>query len=282
MNIEHKHACEDWQDVLVDLLFGDADEAARSAFADHAADCEACAQELHSLQQTLGLASERTTFEPSDAELADFETRVLAQTVHASPATRPARSAASERSPRPANIYRLPTWTRQLATAAAVLIVGVFIGRSFPGQDAPQQAEIGSSESLQLVSATEERAHAYLNRSKTLLLGVVNFDAETDDPAALALPQRGEIAEELLLEANYLKTNLSDAEQQQLKSLVTELEVILLQLAHLEAQADVPEIEIVQAGVDRSGLLFKIDVEKMRHLEEVSKPATDQRPKAAV
>ena len=49
-----------------------------------------------------------------------------------------------------------------------------------------------------------------------------------------------------------------------LRALIDDLEVILLQIANLEAEHDVPAIELVRSGVDRRGILLKIQVEQMR------------------
>ena len=252
MNEIMNTSCPDWQDLIVDALFGDAAAAETAKLEAHLAECQACAAEYASLSETLSLTASRPEANLDESRLIALEQRILLQTSSVGPTQA-----------LPANIYRLPTWTRQAAAVAAVLVIGVLIGRSLPG-DAPangQATEPGSAE-LQLV--VEDRAHDYLNRTGTLLLGVVNFDGSSEDLASLNLPQRSEIARELLQEADYLKTSLTKSEQQRLRSLVSELEVILLQLAHLEAQADIPEIEIVQSGVDQTGLLFKIEVEKMR------------------
>lgn len=252
MNETMNTSCPEWQEVMVDVLFGDATADQIAALEAHRAECPACTAEFESLSDTLRLTAARPEAHFDEARLADLEQIILLQTTSAAPA----RAV-------PANIYRLPNWTRKAASVAAVLIIGVLIGRSLPGEstDGVPSAESRSAE-LQLV--VEDRAHDYLNRSRTLLLGVVNFDGANEDLASLNLPQRSEIARELLHEADYLKTSLTKSEQQRLRALVAELEVILLQLAHLEAQADIPEIEVVQSGVDQTGLLFKIEVEKMR------------------
>jgi hypothetical protein len=46
--------------------------------------------------------------------------------------------------------------------------------------------------------------------------------------------------------------------------LITDLELILLQIANLESEYNIPEIEMVKSGVDRRGILLKINIEEMR------------------
>lgn len=252
--------CADWEAAMAEVLFGGATTSEAQQLQDHLATCPACAEEFRSLEATLEITASRETSELISADrLAAFQDRVLLQTVNATPGLAAERPS-NVRQLHPAG--RLQYWSRRVAAVAAVLLVGVMIGRSLPGDnrgDGPVTADVESLESI-----AEQRAFAYLDRSKTLLLGVANFSGSADDVDDLNLPRRSEIAQGLLHEASYLKTNLSDSEQQRLKALVAELEVILLQLAHLDAQADIPALEIMQAGVDNTGLLFKIDVEKMR------------------
>ncbi|MBO6577364.1 MAG: hypothetical protein JJ896_18175 [Rhodothermales bacterium] len=264
MKENHFTACESWQPVMVDVLFGDADEA---VIANHLRECPTCAAEFRSLQETLELTADRPAFAPEEAVLARLEERVLTETARHT--LRPL--------PMP-RMRRLPAWTYRMVAVAAVLVIGIAIGRLIP-----QEETSAPNASLPLtaqLTPVEARAHSYLDRSKTVLLGVVNFDPATDNPASLNLPQRSAIASELLQEANFLKTTLSESEQQRLRALVSELEIILLQLANLEERVDVPELEIMKAGVDQNALLFKIDVEQMRRT--VSKPETRKDPGAAV
>lgn len=254
--------CADREAAMAEVLFGGATASEAQALREHLATCPACAAEFRSLEATLEITASRETSELISADrLAALEDRVLLQTVHATPGL-------SKLPKRPSNIRplhpagRLRYWSRRVAAVAAVLLVGVLIGRSLPNGSQADGPVATGGDSLE--SIAEQRAFDYLDRSKTLLLGVANFSGSADDVDGLNLPQRSEIAQGLLHEASYLKTNLSDTEQQRLKALVAELEVILLQLAHLDAQADIPALEIMQAGVDNTGLLFKIDVEKMR------------------
>jgi hypothetical protein len=65
-------------------------------------------------------------------------------------------------------------------------------------------------------------------------------------------------------ESGQLQADLEGPDQQRLRELVADLEVILLQIANLEAQHDMPGIEMVQHGVERSAILLKINLEEMR------------------
>lgn len=156
-----------------------------------------------------------------------------------------------------------------MAAAIALVAVGVFLGRSslFDASDAP----VASGPSTELVEL-DERAWTYLDRSRTLLLGVANFNAGEDDPADLQLARRQSIAAELVREAPELQQALSASDRQRLSALIADLELVLLQLAHLDEEIDLPQLEMVQQGVDQKAILFKIDVEAMNRRDPPTQP----------
>ncbi len=161
----------------------------------------------------------------------------------------------------------------QWGSALALVLIGIFIGRQWgvapvdtpvPGHQTTQSDPLLTSVQL------SEKTHQYLGKSKTLLLGLVNFDVEEDDPAFINLVQQQQVAEELVLEAALLKGELNGNNEQQLSTLVEELELILLQIANLELNEDVPSIELIQRGVNQGALLLKINLEEMKLSEQQS------------
>jgi hypothetical protein len=168
---------------------------------------------------------------------------------------------------------RAPRWALQLAVAFLLVVSGIVIGRTVFGP-APAEPGIptgpgtGMSNGMVQRTALEQRAHAYLDRSKTLLLGLVNFDVDLDDPRTLNVDRRRQMAGDLVSEATVLQDELAAADQQRLRQLISDLEIILMQIANIESVHDVPEIEMVQDGVNRKAILFKIEVEEMRRFEE--------------
>ena len=96
---------------------------------------------------------------------------------------------------------------------------------------------------------------------------------DEQDPALLNLTRQQEIARELIDESSALKAELTDADQRLLRVLIDDLEVILLQIANIEAGYDVPAIEMVKSGVDRRAILLKINLTEMRRAEATVQPA---------
>jgi hypothetical protein len=160
----------------------------------------------------------------------------------------------------------LPRWSYQVAAAAALVVVGILIGRNiFSPQTPLTTAQRGPTEAalIPVSDPAVDRAHDYLERSKLLLLGLVNYDAENDDPYALDLPRRKEISRELVTQAADIKGSLTGSGQARLRELIGDLEVILLQIANLEAEQDLEAVEFVQRGVEEKGIFLKIDLTQM-------------------
>ena len=83
----------------------------------------------------------------------------------------------------------------------------------------------------------------------------------------LNLDRQQQISENLVREAGTLKAELTEPAQQRLRRLVTDLELILVQIANLETEHDLSAIELVRSGVDRNGLLMKINLAEMMQAE---------------
>ena len=125
---------------------------------------------------------------------------------------------------------------------------------------------------MQAVSLNE-RADRYLDRSKVLLLGLVNMDADEQEAGGFSLASQQQVARELIDESNALKTDLAGSNERLMRALIEDLEVILLQIANLEAGYDLPAIEMVQRGVDRRAIMLKINLTEMRRSEAALRPA---------
>ena len=67
-----------------------------------------------------------------------------------------------------------------------------------------------------------------------------------------------------------MKSELSSAEHLRLLDLISELEVTLLQIANLEADYDLQEVEIIQSGAERKALLFKINLNEIEIADQKS------------
>ena len=167
----------------------------------------------------------------------------------------------------------IPRPVLQFSIAVLLVGLGVVLGRNVFNEGTTTPMQLNQIEGLQPASA-EVDAWDYIDRSKVLLLGIVN----AEDPAIMNLEHKQAIAGTLVEQAPGLQKALSEADQARLAQLVGDLEVLLLQIANLEAQYDAPGIELVQHGVERQGILLKISLEEMRRRDAAARSVQEQTP----
>ena len=82
---------------------------------------------------------------------------------------------------------------------------------------------------------------------------------------------------QLANEAPALKSDLTEPSQQQLKRLISNLQLILLQIANLEEKNNLDGIELIKEGVNSQNIFLKINIQQ---LQESNKSINKQNSKA--
>jgi hypothetical protein len=162
-----------------------------------------------------------------------------------------AERAAREARPRPR--WRSP-WLWLPAAAAALLIVGVMIGRDTLRQDAERALATQAAEHGREKTALIYRLAAtpVLARSEALL---TQFRSAAWQPGASG-EQIG-WAKELLLETRLLLDSPA-ATDPELKRLLEDLELMLLQIAEAAGSGDPAERALINEGLEQRGLLARL------------------------
>ncbi|GJQ19999.1 MAG: hypothetical protein HBSIN02_03540 [Bacteroidia bacterium] len=259
------------EQLFVEALYGELTGPRRHQFDDHLAGCEDCRGAFQRLAEVSALMDHRERSEPTAAEWTAFWNE-LEDRLTAGAKTETPRNSILDRL-RPVHI----SWAAGIA-AVVLVAFGIVIGQRV---GVPTDGDLGTHFSTAEKILLNERALNYLERSKVLLLGVVN-GGFVEPTSGLAREQ--EISRSLVTEAANLRQELTAADEQRLKQLIAELEVILLQLANLEQTADIPALEIIRGGVERQGLLLKINLEQMRAqappvpADTARKPTTERKP----
>jgi hypothetical protein len=175
--------------------------------------------------------------------------------------------------PRPASLAAragrffslLPRWSYQAAGGAVLVALGILIGRLLlgpGGEISPLETSTGKT-SLPVSNGPEVRAQKYIERSELLLLGLVNYNPKTDDLYALDMPRRKAISRDLVSQAEAIQGSLTDPRQKRLRELVSDLRVVMMQIANLGAGNDLEGVELVQQGVRQKDIFLKIDLTRM-------------------
>jgi len=170
----------------------------------------------------------------------------------------------------PVTIPGRPAW---VPVAAAVLLIatGVYIGRSIylnqPGSPATATQAVVIDPAV--IAEFNDMLSHYLGQSKSLLLGLENFDTEYDDPALLDFPRQQMMSWELLVQGQEIRRHAVASSDPRLQHLVDEIERVLLQLANSEGEDLEWTIRLVQEGVEQNAILVKINLTEQEQGEKV-------------
>jgi hypothetical protein len=255
--------CQKCQGLVIEALYNELDPEEKSFFNAHLESCPRCAAEYKEMSAALCIMKKRERPDPGQKFWDGYWEKLQAR-LEKKEARRPEPLRAWKRLFRP--LEAAPKWAYQAAAALALVAMGVIAGRILLSPPAPpvQQAQQGQAISPPSQQAEVElRAQNYFDRSKLILLALVNYDPKTQDPYGLDLPRQKQVSRELVNEAGYLKDELTDPSQRRLRELVTDLETILIQIANLESQNDLAAVEFVKQGVENRGVLLKINLSEM-------------------
>ena len=252
--------CRTCRDRAIEAYYGELDPSARADFERHLAACEDCRAEYAGLAATLRLMDKRERPDPGPAFWDGYFDRLSKRMVWetADEAHRP-RLLETLRRP----FARLPRWAFQAAAALVLLLAGVYIGSRLIGPSGRPGLTAVAARPSAAPSAAVVQAGNFVERSKVLLLGLVNYDPATVDAYAFDLPGKKAVSRRLAAEAPAIRQGLNGPGQRKLRELVDDLEVILMQIANLESGQDLDGVEMIKQGVDRKSLFLKIDLDRM-------------------
>jgi hypothetical protein len=249
--------------LFLDALYGRLSPEQTSEWEEHRKSCEKCAARFAAMADTLQVMGRRERIDPGQQFWDGYWTKLAERMDREREHPRPKKTA-------------FPAWMLQIAAVLLLVGVGVLIGKFYFGDhDIPRTAVPVTTPPSAVLPANEQRASRFLEKSETVLLALVNFDPDREAAETLNLKRQKEVSQQLVREASYLQGELTKPEDRKLQKLVTDLQVILLQIANLEEREDFPEIDLVKGGVDRKGILLKINLQQMKMTSE---QATDSRP----
>ncbi|KAA3609304.1 MAG: zf-HC2 domain-containing protein [Calditrichaeota bacterium] len=257
--------CKKYHKFFVLALYDELTEEKNNALQAHLQSCEKCQREFQQMQTTLGVMNERQRPEPEDAFWdgfwGDVQVKLQQETKpqHASLISWPRLKVSTKKLLRPRTVL-------QFGAAVSFMIIGFFLGKIyFTNNSQIQNQGLFLNDSATFPIELQRQTSAYLEQTNLLLLGISNFDTKNEDPFILDLQDKKGYSRQLARQAAVLKPGLSDAKETRLLGLISELELILLQLANLDEKDDIPAIEFVQSAIDRRSILLKINLEKIRN-----------------
>ena len=246
---KHSHI----QALLYEYLRGDLNPIDHKKVEDHLAECQHCASEAMSLIamiKTIDREIKAPSEEQSPEFWNNFVLRVedkLREEQHAE--KRPTSSIWDKLES--LFIFRRRIIAAACGSLAIVLLIVVILKWYTPPQHEEQREQI-AQQPLQS-DTTSERMSKYFRKSKVLLVGITNM--KTDEHYPLDLTAERRASRELIHEARYLKSQPLDIRS---AKLIDDMEKILIELANLEEQNDLPNVDIIRGGIHSENLLFKV------------------------
>lgn len=243
------------QNALYDFLQNELSAEEGKRIEHHLAACKSCTNELNQLRQALALLPS-----PSDDPAAGkgkefFDALALRveneisrrQTQRTNVLTEFAQKIRSFIAFRPSYAYAFA------GTLAAVVLAVLFVVRQ-PEQPIEYAANEERPSDYELAHLqTQQRMSNYLQKSKTLLVGIANMKHNEGQETDFSAERR--LSRNLVHEARYLKSQPMDDRSARL---LQDLQKILVELANLEETNDVPNVEMIRSGINQENLLFKI------------------------
>lgn len=250
--------CKKYQDQITEKFFGEPDPELEQDLNSHLTECEDCREEQLKIQSTLETMNKYKRPEPDEEYWKAYWNKLEAKLPDAQPGfySRLKSSLITRFTQLPPGMSQTP----KLALGAALILVfGIFIGRNFFNPNAADQGSALTHEqglSAELFHQTSN----YIEKSKLILLGIVNSEEESDELFSNNFSRQQDISRQLVNQTGSLKSDLQEEKQHMLAELVTELEVILMQIANLEAEADLDGVDLIRSGAESNKILFKINL----------------------
>lgn len=149
--------------------------------------------------------------------------------------------------------FIIPAPALKFSGMALLLVLGIWVGRLTLKNNDVQIAQQTQDAGYRLA------AQNYIEKSKILFLGVINADSEDIRNSGLNMERK--MAQGLVRQTAVLKDGLSGKRDARLRQLISELEMILVEIANMEEAEDIKDVELIKSGIDRKGLMLKINVQ---------------------
>jgi hypothetical protein len=146
--------------------------------------------------------------------------------------------------------------------AAAALVIGIGIGRYLPGKESP--ASVSSPAALAsnspaldtsaVADAYRDQTSNYLGQAAALLISLPANDARGKTDAIFANK-----AADLLVTTRLLIDSPAAAEDPKLRSLLEDLELVLVQVARLRGEKNKDDLDLIHQAVEQGDVLSRLN-----------------------
>lgn len=239
--------------LLYEYICGVLDMNERKIVEDHLATCQQCASDAQALRTLITVLNQNLR-KPSDERSPEFWNDFY---LNVRERIRLEKQTTKELSPtlweRLEEFFIIP---QRRVVALSGMIVVILLAVALLKRDGllkqESTVELITEQPAQ-VDTVAERMSKYFRRSRNLLVGLTNM--ETNEDQLLDFSMERNTSRQLVQEARYLKNQPMDMRSARL---IDDLEKILIELANLETENDLPNVDLVRSGIHQGNLLFKI------------------------
>ncbi|MCK5078200.1 MAG: hypothetical protein KAR38_17595, partial [Calditrichia bacterium] len=181
--------CKKIKVFFVEALYDELAAPQLTQLQEHLKECRKCASQYEEMKTTLGLMSQKTEEKPTEEFWKKFTDNVMEKI---------------EKKNKKSSFFVMPKWSLQLAGAAALVIMGIFIGRYIKATPVVEQSIANNYVNTQAgvyPAAVTRQAAQYLEKSKILLLGVVNMDTEGVKQQSMDFSHQRKVSRDLVHQA---------------------------------------------------------------------------------
>ncbi|MEJ2544541.1 MAG: hypothetical protein P8Y99_10780 [Calditrichaceae bacterium] len=251
-------ACKQYKEHFIQALYNELDADALENLKWHLEKCAECQKEYNQMKNTIKQMNTDNIKDPGEEYWgnywANLENRLTEKNIRLEDGTKENKIFTLRPNVR--------TWAIRILSSAAMLLIGMGIGYLYFGNPEPMDRSSTGQTSMKMTAYPQEAAD-YLESSKILLLGLINFDTDNIDPTTMDFSRQQQMANSLIKQAAVLKNDLKGRENQRVLALIKELEIILLQISNYEKEFDIPAIELIKSGVDNNAIMMKINLEEI-------------------
>ena len=264
--------CERCRNLILGALYDELPVKEKTWFQDHLKECENCRLQFEKYRETMQVMDQKQEEKLPDEYWEGYWNQLLSKldsrkTVKGR--NIPARKRLTLVFP------SLPAWSYKLGFALMILILGIFLGKVIflPSPESIPD-KINRYPNYGTMTSLDARTYRFLEKSKILLLGIINYDPEADEVSSFNLDHNRNISQHLVEQIPSLQNDLESSSQGKLSRLIADLELILMQIANLESEEDISQIELIQSGVEQRSILMKITINEMEK-DYDSQPAVE-------
>jgi hypothetical protein len=238
---------------LYDYLLEELSPSERREVESHITSCSLCTKELEGIKDIIESSISLTSEKPSDHRSPEFWNNFAFEVE---------RKIKSFEVNKHNNEFSLWDWLyslfifhkRQvLAVGTSLTIVSIAITLWLLYVPSVEEKVDQSVISPTQITELDKKINHYLHKSKTLLVSVSNRDTERNIPIDLSAEKK--LSRNLVLEARFLQNQPLDYRSARL---IGDLEKIQIELATIKDENAFPHIEMVQNGIRKENLLFKL------------------------